>query len=377
MSATTLNLTEAVGYHYGAFPPPALDHAKLLTALTSATAALARYDQMLKGMHNSEILLVPLRNQEAVLSSRMEGTITTMDELLQLEAAQDEEEEFNSGFARSETVEVLMYQRAMRQAQRAMEAGTPISEHMIRTAHQILLSHGRGASKSPGSYKSEQNYLADRTKKKILFVPISPEHLPVGMTKLIDFIAGNTLDPLLQTALAHIEFEALHPFHDGNGRIGRMIITLMLWQRQVISAPHFYVSGYLETVRDKYIDKMREVSRSGAWTEWCIFFFEALRRQAEQNLDTTEQIRALYEDMREEFRGILSSQWHVTALDYMFARPIFRSSHFRAASGIPGPTAGRITRALVDRGLLEVVVEASGRRSAVLSFEPLMRMLRV
>lgn len=371
------DLSQAVTYHYGEFQPRELDHSRLIKPLTAATAALARYDQMLKGMHNSEIMLAPLRNQEAVMSSRMEGTITTLDELLELEAATDDQTDLFGGSVRNEAIEVLMYQRAMKRTQAAIEDGMPISEHMIRSAHQVLLGFGNGRSKQPGAYKTEQNYLADRIRGEIRFVPIAPEHLPAGMQNLVAFMNDEEPDPLIQTALSHIEFEALHPFKDGNGRIGRMLITLMLWKRGVISAPHFYASGYLETVRESYIEHMRDVSRSGAWTEWCIFFFEALERQATANLETTETIRALYEDMQIRFRKVLGSQWHVAALNYMFSRPIFRTGQFRAGSGIPEGTANRIVRILIESDILRVIVPASGRRPATISFEPLMQILRV
>ena len=183
-------------------------------------------------------------------------------------------------------------------------------------------------------------------------------------------------EPLTKIALAHVEFEALHPFKDGNGRIGRMLITLMLWKQGVISAPHYYVSGYLEKERDEYIDRMREVSRSGAWTEWCIFFFQALETQAYKNLQVSEDIHRLYEEMKNIFREVLASQWHTTALDFIFSQPIFRNNRFTGKSGIPRPTASRFTRALVERGLFVTLEPASGRRPALYAFEPLLKIVR-
>ena len=163
------------------------------------------------------------------------------------------------------------------------------------------------------------------------------------MDTLFDFIDDAGWEVLIRTALAHIEFEALHPFQDGNGRIGRMLITLMLWKYGAISAPHFYVSGYLESQKDEYIERMRNASRSGSWTEWCFFFLGALEAQAKSNLQITNEIRTLYEDMKDRFRDLLSSRWSTTALDFIFSQPIFRNSQFTGKSGIPGPTAARFT----------------------------------
>jgi Fic family protein len=371
-----LNLEKAVYYHSNKFPPTQLRYAELMTPLVQATDALARYDQMLKNMHNSEILLAPLRNQEAVISSRMEGTVSTMDEILKYEADFDGDSEESSSM-RSEVIETILYQRALKAAQKAMEEGQPLSEFLIRAAHGRLLSFGRGATKSPGQYKSEQNYLADRTMRNILFVPIAPEHLAAGMEKLFAYLNSSTDTVLIKAAISHIEFEALHPFKDGNGRIGRMIITLLLWHTKAISAPHFYISGFLEENKDAYIDTMRQVSATDDWTSWCKFFLQAVEKQAVRNLVIAESISELYERMKTEFSNVLSSKWSVNALDFVFTNPFFRNSKFRTHSGIPSPTAARLTKALQEKGLLTVVEEAAGQRAALYSFEPLMRIVRV
>ena len=266
-----LNLEKAVNYHYDKFPPTSLDYGKFVDPLIKATDAVARYDQMLKNMHNNEILLAPLRNQEAVISSRMEGTISTMDEILKYEADHDAETD-NTTNVRPEVIETILYQRALRATQDAMEDGYPLSQSLIKGIHQRLLSFGRGATKSPGELKNEQNYLADRLKKEILFIPISPEKLHDGLDKLFQYIEKSTHPALVKTGITHIEFEALHPFKDGNGRIGRMLITLMLWSSGTISSPHFYISGYLEDNKDLYIDTMRRVSQNDEWEHWCYFF---------------------------------------------------------------------------------------------------------
>ncbi|QDZ12470.1 Fic family protein [Devosia ginsengisoli] len=370
------DLTDAVQYHYDQFPPADIDTMRLIKPLASAAAALARYDQMLKGMHNSEILLAPLRNQEAVVSSRMEGTISTLDEVLRYEADHEEDEATDPNRYRTEAVEVFLYSRALTQAQHAIEQGTSISPWLIRSAHRVLLGFGRGASLNPGEFKTEQNYLADRSRRKIQFIPISPQALPLGMEKLTDFIGNDDWELLLRTAVAHLEFEALHPFKDGNGRIGRMLITLMLWHYGAISAPHFYISGYFEERRDEYIERMRAVSQTGAWTDWIAFFLAAIEDQAKQNLAQAEEIGALYEAMKDEFRRLLRNQWSTTALDFVFARPVFRNNMFTGRSGIPAPTAHKFTRILLDNGLLETLEAASGRRPALYRFEPLLRIVR-
>lgn len=371
-----MDFTNSVQYHYEKFPPKDLNYGKIVNSLLKATDSLARYDQMLKNMHNSEILLAPLRNQEAVISSRMEGTISTMDEILKFEADSENDSE-EAKNVRSEVFETILYQRALLNAQRAMIDGYQLSQHLIKTLHQQLLSFGRGAQKSPGQYKIEQNYLADKIKQKVLFTPISPEKLNDGLEQLFTYIKDSSDPILIKTALMHLEFEALHPFQDGNGRIGRMLITLLLWSSGTISEPHFYVSRYLEEHKDEYIDTMRNVSENNDWEAWCIFFLNAIEKQAVRNLEIAESIKNLYEEMKHVFSDTLSSKWSVNALDYIFTNPIFRNNRFTSKSGIPGSTAARFTRMLLDKELLRTIEESSGRRPALYAFEPLLKLVRV
>jgi len=372
-----LDLTQAVNYHYGKFPPSELDYSKIIHLIIKATDAVARYDQMLKNMHNSEILLAPMRNQEAVISSRMEGTISTMDEILKYEADYSDKDNSANSNVRSEVIETILYQRALISAQEAMEDGYPLSQSLLKGIHQKLLSFGRGASKSPGKFKNKQNYLADRLKKEILFIPISPEKLQEGLDNLFNYISTSEHPVLIKTAMTHIEFESLHPFEDGNGRIGRMLITLMLWSSGLISAPHFYVSSYLEDNKALYIDTMRKVSEYGEWENWCSFFLEAIEQQAIRNLVIAENIQSLYEEMKIIFTEELSSKWSLNALDFVFTNPVFRNNKFTSSSGIPPASAGRFTRTLLEKEIITTIEEASGRKPALYSFEPLMQLVRV
>lgn len=369
--------SKAVFYHDGKFPPQKLDLAAILPSLLSATDALARYDQALQGMHNSEIFLAPLRNQEAVISSRIEGTISTMDEILQLDPEFDQEGA-EVVEVRSEAIETLLYQRALRTAQLQMQEGRPLTASLLKSMHQQLLSFGRGANQSPGRWKTEQNYVGEKGSRMVSFVPIAPEKLESGIETLFALINDRQGYPtLVRTALAHVEFEALHPFRDGNGRVGRMLITLMLWSEGAISAPHFYISRYLEEHKAQYIEAMRAVSSHGAWEQWCNFFFTAVEKQALYNLEIAGKVRSLYEEMKRTFADILGSKNSVAALDFMFTSPVFRNNRFTRNAGIAPQTAARFTRVLLQHRLLEVIQEATGRRPAIYRFEPLVKLLRV
>ncbi len=278
---------------------------------------------------------------------------------------------------RSDVIETALYRRALSTAQRQVEEGRPLSESLVRSIHQQLLSFGRGAGKSPGRYKREQNYIGERGSVEVSFVPIAPEQLASGMEALFRLIADDSLPILLRTALAHAEFEALHPFEDGNGRVGRMLITLMLWCGGSISAPHFYISHFFEHHKDDYIAGLRNVSAKGDWEGWCTFFLKAVKHQAIRNLEVAGSIRDLYEQMKPLFADLLGSRYAVAALDYLFTSPVFRNSSFADEAGIPSSTARRFARVLLREDLLQTIREASGRRSAIYRFEPLMEKVRV
>lgn len=368
-----LDFSAAAHYHEGAFPLQELDVARLVPAMLEATDLLARYDQMLKNLPNKNILLAPMRGQEALASSRMEGTFSTLEEILQLQS----EEESKWHEYRSEAMETYLYVRALSFARDEIQDRRPLSISLIKQMHQLLLSFDHEREKSPGSFKTEQDYIAGRGSNRVSYVPIAPEKLDSGMESLLAFINSEDQVPLLRTALSHAEFEALHPFKDGNGRIGRMMVTLMLWQSGVISSPQFYISRYFEAHKLDYIERLRAVSAEGAWEEWCIFFLGAVAEQARQNLEIAENIRSLYDQMKTQFADLLSSRWSMRALDCIFKDPVFRNSRFTQKSGIPPQIAARFSRELLKADLLRTVSEASGRRSAVYSFEPLLELVRI
>jgi len=372
-----VNLEQAVMYHEGKFPPGALDYDRVMPSLLSATGALARYDQELTSLHNPKLFLAPLQSQEAVLSSRMEGTISTIDEILEYDATEGEGGKSVEN-VRDDVIETVLYRRALSFAQKEMADGRPFDDFLLKSMHQMLLSMGRGAQKSPGAYKREQNYIGERRTRHVSYVPISPEKLPEGMERLFRYIKSEKHPELIRAGFTHVEFESLHPFEDGNGRIGRMMITLLLWSSGVISSPNFYISRFMEANRDEYIDRMRAVSEEDDWTGWALFFLEAIEEQAIYNLKTTQEIRSLYEEMKKTFSEVTNSKHAIAMLDAVFTRPIFRNQNISKISGILPATVNRFTRSILesDLNLLKVVRKGAGSRPAVFSFEPLMEIIR-
>lgn len=362
----------AVQYHMGKFPPENVDLSKLVPLIGSAHSHLARFDGILSAVPNSSILLSPLTTQEAVLSSKIEGTHVTMGEVLELEAEPDKPSVTQP--RRDEIEEVLNYRTALGVTSFAL-ADRPLSQHLLREAHALLMQGVRGQDKSPGQYRTEQNWIGPRgsTIDQATFLPIATEHLLAGMDAWTAFMTDRTYpDPLVQLAIAHIEFEALHPFLDGNGRLGRMFIPLFLYERQLLAGPNFYMSGYFEERRDVYIQRLRDVSAEDAWTEWCAFFLEGVIAQATSNASKARAILTLYERLKGEVIDMTRSQHAIRAVDFLFQRPVFRSTDFTTASEIPKATAARTLRTLNENHVLKMIRRSSGRRPAVYVFPELL-----
>lgn len=360
-----------VYYHQGVFPPTDIDWPRLVPLLGPANAALARYDGVLGTIPNSQILLSPLTTQEAVLSSRIEGTQATMAEVLEYEA--DARPEAADPEKAADIQEVLNYRLAIQQAKDLL-AKLPLSGRVMRNAHATLLQGVRGQNRAPGEYRKIQNWIGPPgcMEDEARFVPISPESLPNGMSAWEKYMHEEQPDALVQLAIVHAEFEALHPFLDGNGRLGRMLVPLFLYDVKMLAAPTFYLSAYLEARREEYYERLLAVSRDGDWTGWCAFFLNALVAQAESNTRRAKEILQLYNNKKDWIVDRTHSQYAIRALDFLFDRPIFRSSDFKSLSGMPQTTATRILQVLRDESLLRVVRQGAGRRSAILVFPELL-----
>jgi len=360
-----------VAYHHGRFPPPTLDWPRLLPLIGPANAAIARYEGVLRGVPNPDVLLGPLTAQEAVLSSRIEGTQATLGEVLEFEAEGDLFDE--STPKKADIREVLNYRAALREGTRLLDE-LPLSQRLIRRAHEVLMQGVRGRNKAPGEYRRVPNWIGPdgRPIEEARFVPCDAARLPAAMSAWEGYLHADAPDILVQLAIAHAEFEAIHPFLDGNGRLGRLMVPLFLKSKGLLSRPNFYLSDYLERHRDEYYARLLDVSRHDDWTGWCAFFLQALITQAEENQDKALSILTLYDYRKDWIVEATHSQYAVRALDWFFNQPIFRTSDFVATSEIPRPTANRILRVVRDQGLLREIRPASGRRAAILALPELL-----
>ncbi len=360
-----------VPYHLDKFPPRNLDWYRLIPLLGPASAALARYDGFLQAIPNADVLLSPMTTQEAILSSRIEGTYATMGEVLEYEAAGSQGQ--LDPKKEADIQEILNYRQAMRQAIESLKK-LPLCNRLVKAAHRTLMAGVRGHDKGRGRFRTIQNYIGTPGApiEQARFIPIPPDRLEAGMALWEKYMNEPAPDRLVQLALVHAEFESLHPFLDGNGRMGRMLIPLFLFASKQLHAPMFYLSDYLETNRPEYCDKLLAVSRDDDWTGWCDFFLSALIRQASQNEAKAKQILGLYESKKEWMVKVTHSQHAIRALDFLFNTPAFSSTSFIENSPIPAPTARRILKLLVDNSLLRVIRVPRGRRPGVFVFHELL-----
>lgn len=360
----------AVQYHKGRFPPDErLDWSQLIPLIGPTSAAIARYDGVLSAIPDPDVLLSPLTTQEAVLSSRIEGTQATMGEVLEFEAGR----KADSPAKNDDILEILNYRRAIWRAE-SMLKELPLSQRVICAAHKELLARGRGKNKSPGRYRVIPNWIGPpgRPVEDARFVPIGVEGLIDAMSAWEKYIHAESPDRLVQLAILHAEFEALHPFLDGNGRMGRMLVPLIMWQSGLIAQPMFYISAYFEAERDAYYERLLAVSRDDDWTGWCRYFLEAVRVQAEDNLAKAQGIISLYDRMKNRVASITRSRYAIHALDWIFEHPIFRSTEFVKQSGIPEPTARRFLNVLHNGEILKIILPGRGRQATLFSFPELL-----
>jgi Fic family protein len=239
--------------------------------------------------------------------------------------------------------------------------------------HSILMDSVRGADKSPGQFRIEQNWIgaSESTIETAKFVPPGPLQLPNHLEAFEQYISGDDIDTLVQCAVVHAQFEILHPFKDGNGRIGRLLIPLFLFQKRALASPMFYLSEYLEENRELYYLRLRAIGTEGGWTAWVEFFLQAIEQQALANTERVKGILNLYNEMKTRVSDITHSQYSPTILDALFDRPIFQVPDFITRSQIPKPTAATVIKKLKDAGILVTLRESSGRRPAILAFSDL------
>lgn len=353
-------------------PRAGLDWRALVPVIGRATRALAHYDGILLGLPDPAVLLSSLTTQEAVLSSKIEGTQATLGDVLRFEAGEPPA----SAERREDIQEILNYRKALREAENALKK-RPFSLALLKRLHAALLQSVRGRDKTPGEFRRTQAWIGTPGTpiEEARFIPPEPARLPKLIANLESYWRGDELDPLVQLALIHAQFEILHPFRDGNGRIGRMIIPVFLYEKRLLRRPMFYLSQYLDAHRAEYIARLRALNGPQSWNVWTAFFLRALGTQAEANAEKARGILVLYERLKARAITLTRSEYAVPLLDRLFAQPVFASSHLFGQPGLPTkPVVTKLLAQLRAAGILKQLRPSSGRRAQVLALHELVNL---
>ncbi|EOC99377.1 Fic family protein [Caldisalinibacter kiritimatiensis] len=337
------------------FKPPKLpledkiDQLKFINELVEANTNIGKYQIMLRNSKiNPDFLINPLILQEAVQSTKIEGTQVTLDEVLESEIDEKEKTE--------DTQEVLNYYEALKYGERALKF-LPISTRLFKNLHKILLSgEVRGASRQPGEYRKIQNFIGPEgcTIETASFVPPEPQLVYKYMSNLEMYINNpdDDLNPLIRIAIIHAQFETIHPFLDGNGRIGRILIPLYLYNYEIIDSPNFFISETLEKDKYKYYKMLNETRFNEKWNEWIKFFLQSVNKQARANIKLIEAINELYERDLKEAMKLVKSNNIIKIVNAMYQRPIFNVKTMVNMTGISDTTCRRYLEDLEKNNII-------------------------
>jgi Fic family protein len=334
-------------------PVPPLDLVGTVpAALDQALLALGRLDGAATALPDAHLLLYTYVRKEAVLSSQIEGTQSTLDDLLTHELGEA------PGVPVEDVAEVSRYVEAMNHGLQRLQGGFPLSNRLLREMHGILLAEGHGAKKTPGEFRRSQNWIGGTRPGNAVFVPPPPQDVDVCMGDLERFLHSDT-PPVVKAALAHVQFETIHPFLDGNGRIGRLLITLLLCHDRVLREPLLYASLYLKQHRQQYYAELNAVRESGDFERWLEFFATAIRVSAEEATTTGRRIFAVFREDRIRLRQ-LGRQAPAALLvqEALQSKPLATIAGLTESTGLTTPTVTQALRALEK---LNVVRETTGR----------------
>ena len=353
--------------------PPKIEYANLIPFIVGAREGVARYDEAVKRLPNPEIIQRSFETKEAVLSSKIEGTQATFDEVLMFDA-QDEKSETSE--KEKDYREIFNYRLAIKKGKDLLKQ-KPLAENTIKELHRVLLNSSRGKNKAPGEIRKIQVFIGPygATINEATFVPPDPQHISKLFTNLEMYMHSKELDPLVQIAIAHYQFEAIHPFLDGNGRVGRLLVPLFLYEKKITAYPNIYISEFLEKHRDDYYKLLRAVSEKDNWTAWIKFFLNAIEEQTRLSLDRVVAIEKLHKELKDKMHQV-NSIYANSFLDAIFIKPNFTAKSIKEVSGI---TNNQTLYTVIDKFVdLNIVSEINPHkeRNKIYFFPALRKIIR-
>ncbi|HVB00031.1 MAG TPA: Fic family protein [Acidimicrobiales bacterium] len=349
-------------------PKPSLDLNRLLPGLSRADQAVGRLDGATRLLPDIDLFLAMYVRREALLSSQIEGTDCTLDDILAFELDTP-----TSHISEVDVQEVVNYVRALNFGLERLQS-LPLSSRLLREVHAILLAVGRGSDRSPGEFRVSQNWIGPPgcTLSTAAFVPPPPDEMQHGISELERYIYS-TIDAsaatplLIVSGLVHAQFETLHPFMDGNGRIGRLLITLLLCERSILNAPVLYLSTYFKRNRTEYFDRLMNVRLKGEWEEWLGFFLRGIEGTANEAAATAQKIHLMRESHRDALEVAGGTLKDIALLDKLFSQPLINAKWVSAAIDVTPPTANAIVTRFVKLGLLRETT--GGKRNRIFRYD--------
>jgi Fic family protein len=337
-------------------------------SLQRASVALGKLSGVTSLLPDPHLFIYSYIRKEAVLSSQIEGTQSTLSELLLFE------NEAAAGVPLDDVQEVSNYVAAMHHGLRRLREGFPLSLRLIREIHAELLAKGRGAEKQPGEFRTSQNWIGGSRPGNALFVPPPPDQLLECLGPLEKFLHDETTPSLVRAALAHVQFETIHPFLDGNGRIGRLLITLLLCNEGVLSEPMLYLSLYLKKNRATYYDLLQRVRLTGDWEAWLGFFLDGVAETALQAADTVARLLALFQNDRQRIYALGRAAGSAARVhEFLQKQPLASSARLVKELEISKPTANAALGVLEKLGVVREVT--GGKINRVYAYHEHLRIL--
>lgn len=349
--------------------PPIEMSNELIAKLIDANRRLATLDGLSSRIPNMDLFVSMYVRKEALLSSQIEGTQCTLDDILNPFA----EENTNLNVS-----DVVNYIRAEEYAINRLQT-LPLCNRLIKETHAVLMEGVRGQEKNPGEFRYSQNWIGGQgsTLRNARYIPPNPEDMVDAMSDLEKYMNGeDSLDPLIQAALIHYQFETTHPFLDGNGRVGRLLITLFLMEKKILSAPSLYISYFLKMNRVEYYDRMTQVRKTGDYEQWVLFFLQALSDSAEDAIQTIDRLTEIHNRNVQKFNSMTKRQQTnaINFLIYLEKNPIIDIQKTATALNLSYNTVAKNVASFVDNGILQQT-EKSGR-SKIYSYVEYLAVLR-
>ncbi len=342
-------------------PPTLPADWELIRTLSAADRALSELAGLGRTMPNPHLLIGPFVRREAVLSSRIEGTRANITDLYAYEAGQLPLPGMEVPPPESDVREVLNYVNALEYGLERLQA-LPVSLRLIRELHERLMRGVRGEHATPGEFRRTQNWIGTPgcTLREATFVPPPPEDMHEALGALEKYLhREDAYPPLLRLGLVHYQFEAVHPFVDGNGRIGRLLLSLLLVQWGLLPLPLLYLSAYFNRHRQAYYDLLLGVSERGAWREWLLFFLRGVAEQAEDALTRAKRLQDLQQEWHQRLTQTRVSALTLRLVDSLFEQPILTIPQAQHLLDVTYPSAQRNVERLVQAGILQPIGEAS------------------